>query len=633
MTTHTYSRMSLLAVGAALAALPSAFAQLPEREGKKLSEDPKFMADASTNIDKFIAQEFRRKQIQATGQATDAQFLRRAYLTITGRIPSVEEAKSFLGSEDAGKREKLIDDLLDSEGYVHHTYNWLADLLRAKSEFEDGTGVPYMAWIRDSIVQNKPWDDFVFELVTASGSAWEEDNGAVGYYLRDKGMALDNMANTTRIFLGTRIECAQCHDHPFDNWKQMEFYEMAAFTHGLKIGDYSPATRELWDMERDQNNPRDIRDVAQFLRENIFDFSVEGGGSGAIHLPDDYKYRNGKPGEEVGAKALFGKSTRVSTRTKNKGDAREKFGEWMVSKENPTFTHVIANRLWARVMGIGVFEPLDQLGEGTTMANPELMDYLVRLMKELDYDTKAFQRVLYKAKTFQLAPTPQQYSRASYAFEGRALDRMSAEQVWDSLLVMTAPDVDQRYGNNFDYRLTYRGKTLPKSPYEIYRETRSLSGKELWEYAKEMSKNMGKGNPEMGMSMMRKGTRTGGEMLRASELSSPMPPSHFLRKFGQSSRDVIEGGSKESDVTQVLSLINGHVERHITNGGSEIMKAIGNAGTPEEKIKTAFIGVLSRYPSDDEMAMMLEEVKSGSSDAYKNIVAALISTNEFMFIQ
>jgi hypothetical protein len=118
---------------------------------------------------------------------------------------------------------------------VQHFFNYWADVLRVTSNGQQTgqiTGAAYMNFVKQSLRDNKPYDEFVRDMVAAQGKAWE--NGAIGYYMRDRGMPLDNMANTVRVFLGTRIECAQCHNHPFDKWTQMQFYKMAAFTYGVQ---------------------------------------------------------------------------------------------------------------------------------------------------------------------------------------------------------------------------------------------------------------------------------------------------------------------------------------------------------------------------------------------------------------
>jgi len=182
----------------------------------------------SEKIDALIEEGYKTHKITPNGPTTDEAFVRRIYLDIIGRIPSMEEAKAFLDSAEAGKRAKLIDQLLDSEGYVSNWYNWWADILRMETGLRGDAGQAYAAWVKDSLRNNKPYDQFVRDLITADGYVW--DNGAVGYYLRDAGMPLDNMSNTTQIFLGTRLACAQCHNHPFDKWTQKDYYEMAAFT-------------------------------------------------------------------------------------------------------------------------------------------------------------------------------------------------------------------------------------------------------------------------------------------------------------------------------------------------------------------------------------------------------------------
>src|SRR5690242_3195079 len=194
---------------------------------------------ASRKVDAFIDAKLGEKHLEAMSKTTDEQFVHRIYLDAIGRIPTIEETRDFLASKDSKKRSKLIRTLLDSPGHVSHEYNYWADILRVK-DTDDGVGRAfYVLWIKDSLATNKPYNQFVRELVTASGGGWERGNGAVGYYLRDRAMPLDNMANTLRIFTGTRVACAQCHDHPYDHWTRRQMYEMAAFTNSVETIDRS----------------------------------------------------------------------------------------------------------------------------------------------------------------------------------------------------------------------------------------------------------------------------------------------------------------------------------------------------------------------------------------------------------
>jgi Protein of unknown function (DUF1549) len=236
--------ITILGITAALAV-----AQLPR---ENLAKDPAYIAKTAAAIDKMVGQNLATKRVTAQKEADDPTFLRRAYLDIVGRIPSAAEAEAFLKDTDAQKRNKLVDKLLESQGYVQHMQTFFSDMLRAQSKLGDSSrsGVPYLRWIRKSIIDNKPYDKMVHELLNSSGRAWAKDNGAVVYFERDRGMPLDNMANTTRIFLGTHIECAQCHDHPYDNWKQLDFYEMAAFTHGLGSKTGNKISEEIYKREQ-----------------------------------------------------------------------------------------------------------------------------------------------------------------------------------------------------------------------------------------------------------------------------------------------------------------------------------------------------------------------------------------------
>jgi hypothetical protein len=211
---------------------------------------------AAAQIDAILQADWQQNKLKGNPAADDNTFVRRIYLDIIGRIPTTREADEFLASKDQDKRAKLIDQLLDSEGHVQHSFNYWADVLRVTSSGNQTgtiTGAAYMNFVKQSLRDNKHYDDFVREMVAAQGKAWE--NGAIGYYMRDRGMPLDNMANTVRVFLGTRIECAQCHNHPFDKWTQMQFYKMASFTYGVQTQDYyGGKVGEVRDMLREQAN-------------------------------------------------------------------------------------------------------------------------------------------------------------------------------------------------------------------------------------------------------------------------------------------------------------------------------------------------------------------------------------------
>lgn len=422
---------------------------------------------AVARIDQLVLEGLKKEGLEPNADTSDEVFVRRVHLDLIGRIPTKAETLAFLGSQDPDKRAKLVDSLIGSDGYVSHFYNWYADLLRMRTSISGnnqsiGAGLAYERWIKDAIRTSRPYDEVVRELVTASGSSWE--NPAIGYYLRDFGMPLDNLAITTQVFLGTQIVCAQCHNHPFDAWTQMDYYHLSAFTYGMNGTNNHPVQEKAMELLRENRAPGGATKGGKAGKAKKKDGgSPYAGEEGALRkasseilfplrfnnvnatdrqlrLPKDYKYDDARPSSVVGPSTLFGKEAVLS----ESAHPIHAFADWLTSPENPRFSKVIANRLWKRAFGLGLIEPADDLKDNTVAANAPLMDYLEDLMISLDYDLAAFQRILYKTKAYQREATIEEpVPGAPYYFAGPILRRMSAEQIWDSLVSMTVANPDQ----------------------------------------------------------------------------------------------------------------------------------------------------------------------------------------------
>ncbi|HLQ38725.1 MAG TPA: DUF1549 domain-containing protein, partial [Planctomycetota bacterium] len=251
---------------------------------------------AAARIDSLVEQGLQRAGQQPNPTIDDATFVRRAYLANVGRIPTLRECEAFLADQGTDKRGQLIDELLDAPGHVSSESNFWADLLRARSRLmRQVSGEPFLQWIKDALVQDLPYDRMVTEMLTATGAANERGKGATGFLLRDLNMPHDAMANTLRVFLGTRLECAQCHNHPFDKWTQKQFYEMAAFFGGLQYRANLGATALGQELratarEADDKQKQLVRRIAQQIGVGL-----QGSGNGQEHLPADYKYDDSKP--------------------------------------------------------------------------------------------------------------------------------------------------------------------------------------------------------------------------------------------------------------------------------------------------------------------------------------------------
>ncbi len=438
----------------------SAFAALADEEaGNAVAK-----ISATQRIDEFIDKSLVENGVEAYPAASDEIFVRRIYLDIAGRIPTRAETLAFLGDKAAGKRNRLIGGLLDSEAYVQNFTNYWSDLLRAKTRISGNgnsmdAGRAYTEWIRDALGKNMPYDEMARQLVSSHGRTWE--NGAIGYYLRDYGMQLDNLALTSQVFLGTQIVCAQCHNHPFDEWTQMDYFKMAAFTYGT-IGtndsENSRAALELFEQRQKQarkagGTPSDFdaRELRKALSEVLFPvrYSTVARTGRLPRLPHDYQYDDAKPKAVIRPETPFEPVIALDLRKDGENDQTqdpsEIFAEWLTSPENPRFTKVIVNRLWKKVMVYGLIEPADELRADTAASHPELLAFLEKRFVALDYDMKRFLGILYNTKTYQRESHTEDVTPGiPYYFPGPLLRRMSAEQIWDSMVAMIVEDPDAR---------------------------------------------------------------------------------------------------------------------------------------------------------------------------------------------
>ncbi|MEM1297128.1 MAG: DUF1553 domain-containing protein, partial [Verrucomicrobiota bacterium] len=385
---------------------------------------------------------------------------------------------------------------LNSEGYISHGFNYFADLLRAKTQISGAgnsqtAGYSYERWIKDSLRENKPYDEMVYELLTASGKTWK--NGAVGYYLRDYGMPLDNLAITTQVFLGSQIVCAQCHNHPFDSWTQMDYYHLSAFTFGMMTTNQSENSRSAQVLYNQREKPdsderrafgRAMSEVLKPLRfNNVWEMDRK------LRLPHDYQYDDAAPRAVVKPAVPFGKQPEIK-----KGEVPiHEFAEWMTSPENARFTKVIANRLWKRAMGLGLIEPVDDMREDTTASNPELMAFLERRMIALDYDMKRFLQTIYLSDTYQRESSTAEVALGqTYHFPGPVLRRLSAEQIWDSLIAMVVDEVDvpNPRANLAKERLITRTEWVANGVYDLSSEEMMEIGLEVAAKQRELAERI-----------------------------------------------------------------------------------------------------------------------------------------------
>ena len=314
----------------------------------------------ANQIDILVAGELRNKRLKMPLAADDTTLCRRLYFDITGRPPTSDELREFLKTKD---RSALIKKLINSEGYVHHMYSFWADLLRVKRNLNDNVGQlygdSYIEWLKEQIRVNTPYNKLTKKVLGANGNIWE--NPATGYLLRDLGMPLDNLSNTTQIFLGIDMACAQCHDHPFDEWTQMDFYKTAAFFAQVQTKNSQDGVKEHIKGLREEakemqtDGKKGIENKLNNYLRTIYEYGVDSKPNGRLRLPDDYAYRDADPKSVVFASAPYGTRVKESRnkhkREKDPHNLRRSFVDWVIADTNPTFALNITKSLMGSCNG------------------------------------------------------------------------------------------------------------------------------------------------------------------------------------------------------------------------------------------------------------------------------------------
>jgi hypothetical protein len=591
------------------------------------------VASSAAEIDRIVAATLKANGQQLNAPSSDEQFVRRLYVDAAGRAPTAAEAAAFLDDRAPEKRAKLIDKLVYSPAYSMQMFDWMADLLRVKDSFNKGVlAFTFEDWLKARISANAPWDALVREMLTADGRLC--DNGAAGFLLYDAEMPLDGVSNLMTTFLGANLACAQCHDHPLAEWKQRDFYQMAAFF-GATDGKDEKMMKLVQGLgKKEEVVPKAaLRSIA-----NVNGYRLEDTGHQGLTFPKDYKYKDAKPNSPVAPVLISWEKSDLKlpiygVDVTKPAQLRDRFAAWLTSPQNPRFATNIANRLWKKAFGLAVQEPVNDIDDLKNASSPELLAHLTAVMKSARFDLREFQRVLYNSKTYQAAAsaTPD-LSKGPYYFNGPLVRRLTAEQAWDSLVVnavgATADNILLRRGDDIKQMALPQGTVTAAAVRQVY-EGMKTSG-----IAKGGAKKGGAGSNAglaNGYEGERPQTRYGLMLARASELPQPAAETHFLRVFGQGDRLLADSATNDGSVPQVLLLMNGGVGRAVSDVKSAAVAAAYAEKTREAQIASVYLSFLSRRPNAKEMATAGKALTDGLS--LGDLAWALANTREFLFIQ
>lgn len=349
-------------------------------------------------IDELVGARWKQMGLLPSARCTDAEFIRRAYLDVLGVLPTPEEVRAFLASQEPDKRVKLVDAVLSRPEYVDYwTLKW-GDLLRNNSNSVQPKGMwSFYNWLRASFRENKPMDQFARELITAQGSAYT--TGPANYF-RVASNPADLAETTSQVFLGVRMTCAKCHHHPFEKWTQDDYWQMAAFF--ARVG---------------------LKGSQEF---GIF------GGEQVVRVNPSGEVANPRTGKLMKPRPLDGEFSDDPI------DRRRVLATWITAKDNPFFARNIANRYWGYLMGRGIVDPVDDMRVTNPPSNPELLDALAKELVTNGFDVKKLLRQIMVSETYQLSSNPTPANKQDEVFYTKyAVKRMAAEELLDAINAAT----------------------------------------------------------------------------------------------------------------------------------------------------------------------------------------------------
>ncbi|MCI0701363.1 MAG: DUF1549 domain-containing protein [Planctomycetia bacterium] len=373
----------------------------------RAGEQVNFEFTEQTIVDKFTAKKWKELNITPSDLCSDEVFIRRVYLDITGTLPDAKDTIAFVADKDPQKRDKLVDKLLETPEYAYYFTNKWADILRVKRRNQPNRAYGTFAfhtWIRESIAADKPYDEFVRDIICAIG---DETKSPATVWYKEVRTAENFVDDVSQVFLGQRLACANCHHHPYEKWSQDDYWGFAAFF--ARVGTKNIPTPGV--ANQNQQNQKQVL----FVRT-----------TGTVQ-----NKRTGRPAEMKPLDA----DPMTATRDE---DPRQKFVDWMVDPKNPFFAKAVANRYWAHFFSRGIVDPLDDMRVTNPPSNPELLDALAQNLIDNKYSLKALIKTICKSRTYQLAAEPNEFNRGDkQSFARYYPKRLQAEVLFDAVVKLT----------------------------------------------------------------------------------------------------------------------------------------------------------------------------------------------------
>ncbi len=520
-------------------------------------------------IDKLVNQKLKQLQFVTSTICTDSEFIRRTTLDITGSLPSPEAAQAFISSRDKYKRRSLIEHLLNSEAYARFWALKLADIMRvSQQKMPNGGAERFSDWLVDSIRRNQPYDAFVRELLTAKGKV---NQVAPANYFVAIPTVEERTEITSQIFMGTRVECAKCHNHPFETWTMRDYYSIGAV----------------------------------FARTNINQGSLILTNEGESYHPTTHEKMSpwGTP-----------KSINLDNT-----DRRIAFSNWLTQKDNPFFSRVEVNRIWNELFGKGIVDPVDDFRSSNPPANIELLDALAKEFVSSGYDRKHIVEIICNSQTYQRSAQASPLNTADDTLFSHCKVRMlSAEQLKDAIGTVT------HQLPNLESSMETETSLIQK-----LEERRSNFKSRLGESQASLSTLLTLADHDS-IQLNRKLFEVKNRMAFATQRPYP-ERNEFTIAFGQPKRDTACTCERQSAPTlvQALELLNGGAAYDLVLRGSVIYEPLDNSTL----IDMLYMSAYSRHPNAAEQATAMKFLTSAKErkSAITDLIWTIINTREFVF--
>jgi hypothetical protein len=395
-----------------------------------------FAFAAKNVVDELTAKKWRELGLAPSEEAGDEAFVRRAYLDITGTLPTAAAVTAFVSDKAADKRDKLIDKLVETPEYAYYFANKWADVLRVKrrgsASRAEGT-FAFHAWIRDAMAADMPYDQFVREIVCANG---DELKAPPTVWYKEVASAENFVDDLSQVFLGQRMACANCHHHPYEKWSQDDYWGLAAFYGRVGKKQLPTAGR---------NNDGQNRNQLVYVKA-----------TGSV--------TNKRSNKVAPLKPLDAEPMAVDAAD----DPRQKLADWMADPKNPFFARAVANRYWAHFFGRGIVDPIDDMRVTNPPSNPELLDALAKTLVDNKFSLKAMVKTICKSRTYSLSAVPTDANKSDkQSFARYYPKRLSAEVVFDAVCQVT--DAPSQFGGlPADANAPRRAIMLPDESFTSY---------------------------------------------------------------------------------------------------------------------------------------------------------------------